>query len=70
MMDGEVRTDEMVWGFGEGVDATVCSMSPIYRSDIVSIVVFAAVQRTLSTHLTCHRRPWDGTDECAKRTIA
>jgi hypothetical protein len=23
MMGGEVRTDEMVWGFGEGVDANV-----------------------------------------------
>ena len=44
MMDGEVRTDEMVWGFGEGVDARVCNMSPIYnRSEIVSIVVFGAV---------------------------
>jgi hypothetical protein len=47
MMDGEVRTDEMVWGFGEGVDAKVCRMSPIYRSNIVSIVAFGAVQRTL-----------------------
>jgi hypothetical protein len=44
MMDGEVRTEEMVWGFGEGVDAKVCNMSPIYRSDIVSIVVFGVVQ--------------------------
>lgn len=43
-MDGEVRTDEMVWGFGEGVDAKVCNMSPIYKRDIVSIVVFGAVQ--------------------------
>jgi hypothetical protein len=23
IMRGEVRTDEMVWGFGEGVDANV-----------------------------------------------
>lgn len=44
MMDGEVRTDEMVWGFGDGVDAKVCSMSPIYRSALVSIDTFGAAQ--------------------------
>ncbi len=43
IMDGEVRTDEMVWGFGEGVDANVCSMSPIYRSDIVSMAVLRSM---------------------------
>ena len=43
IMDGEVRTDEMVWGFGEGVDANVCSMSPIYKNDIVSMAVLGSM---------------------------
>jgi hypothetical protein len=29
MISGVVKRDEMVWGVGEGVDATVCKMSPI-----------------------------------------
>lgn len=39
-MDGEVRTDEIVCGFGEGVDAKVWSMSPIYRNDSESMALF------------------------------
>lgn len=29
IISGDVRTEEIVWGFGEGVEATVCRMSPI-----------------------------------------
>jgi len=29
MMSGEVRRDDIVWGVGDGVDATVCRISPI-----------------------------------------
>jgi hypothetical protein len=29
IISGDVRSDEMVWEAGEGVDATVCSISPI-----------------------------------------
>ena len=29
IISGEVRRDEMVWEVGEGVEATVCRMSPI-----------------------------------------
>jgi hypothetical protein len=31
MISGVVRSDEMVWGVGEGVEATVCRMSPIWH---------------------------------------
>jgi hypothetical protein len=29
IISGEARRDETVWGVGEGVEATVCKMSPI-----------------------------------------
>lgn len=29
MISGVVNSDEMVWGVGDGVEATVCRMSPI-----------------------------------------
>jgi hypothetical protein len=74
MISGEVRRDETVWGVGDGVEATVCRMSPIWQVTAVQGKVPIKAPRMTSESLTPQTPqamfiPDHGTTPMSRRTL-